>query len=47
MWYNDRRAWAQLAASVMQQDWSWDSPALDYMELYHRSIKEGRDKKKK
>jgi starch synthase len=23
----------------MQQDWSWDSPALDYLELYYKALK--------
>lgn len=39
MWYSDRESWAELAASVMQQDWSWDSPALDYLELYYKALK--------
>lgn len=41
MWYSDRESWTALAASVMQQDWSWDGPALDYLELYYKALKGG------
>lgn len=36
MWYSDRAAWQALTADVMSQDWSWDGPALDYLELYYK-----------
>lgn len=39
MYYSDRESWTELAASVMQQDWSWDGPALDYLELYYKALK--------
>jgi starch synthase len=39
MFYSDRESWNELAAAVMQQDWSWDSPALDYLELYYKALK--------
>ncbi len=38
-WYSDRGWWDMLAARVMTQDWSWSSPALDYIELYYRAMK--------
>lgn len=38
-WY-DRRDWFKsLCKQVMEQDWSWNRPALDYMELYHAARK--------
>ncbi|KAL8130155.1 hypothetical protein V2J09_019310 [Rumex salicifolius] len=34
--YFDGREWFQsLCKRVMEQDWSWNRPALDYLELYH------------
>ena len=27
-----------LQERVMRQDWSWNRPALDYVELYHSAI---------
>ncbi|WIA34022.1 hypothetical protein OEZ86_012404 [Tetradesmus obliquus] len=39
MFYSDRQSWNELASAVMQQDWSWDSPALDYLELYYKALK--------
>jgi starch synthase len=38
LWYSDRPAWNALAATVMNQDWSWDGPALDYMALYGAAV---------
>eukprot|EP00850_Spirogloea_muscicola_P022200 SM000282S10603 [mRNA] locus=s282:6677:12402:+ [translate_table: standard] len=38
-WYDDREWWQALAAQVMEQDWTWNRPALDYMELYHAARK--------
>ncbi|KAF5472783.1 hypothetical protein F2P56_009472 [Juglans regia] len=38
-WY-DRRDWFNsLCKRVMEQDWSWNRPALEYMELYHAARK--------
>ncbi|CAL0307267.1 unnamed protein product [Lupinus luteus] len=38
-WY-DRRDWLKsLCKTVMDQDWSWNRPALDYLELYHAAHK--------
>ena len=34
MFYNDRPGWEALVARIMQQDWSWYSPALDYVGEY-------------
>jgi starch synthase len=39
MWYSDRESWNELASDVMQQDWSWDGPSLDYLELYYKALK--------
>lgn len=38
MYYNDRPGWEALVARIMQQDWSWYSPALDYLELYYKAL---------
>jgi starch synthase len=35
-----RRAWFHsLQERVMRQDWSWNRPAIDYIELYHSAMK--------
>ncbi|XP_042385090.1 starch synthase 3, chloroplastic/amyloplastic-like [Zingiber officinale] len=34
-WSNAREWFYSLCKRVMEQDWSWNRPALDYMELYH------------
>ncbi|KAK7363745.1 hypothetical protein VNO77_05899 [Canavalia gladiata] len=34
-WYEGRDWFNILCKMVMQQDWSWNRPALDYLELYH------------
>lgn len=39
MWYNDREGWRKLTARAMRMDWSWFSPALDYIELYYKAIR--------
>lgn len=31
-WYNDKPWFQSLQSRVMQQDWSWNGPALDYIE---------------
>lgn len=39
-WYNNRHGFLALQKRVMDQDWSWNRPALDYIELYHAAMKE-------
>eukprot|EP00252_Welwitschia_mirabilis_P009331 TRINITY_DN21856_c0_g1_i2.p1 TRINITY_DN21856_c0_g1~~TRINITY_DN21856_c0_g1_i2.p1 ORF type:complete len:1127 (+),score=268.55 TRINITY_DN21856_c0_g1_i2:154-3534(+) len=34
-WYDNREWFHSLCKQVMEQDWSWNRPALDYMELYY------------
>ncbi|KAJ0017433.1 hypothetical protein Pint_09928 [Pistacia integerrima] len=38
-WYDGREWFNSLCKKVMEQDWSWNRPALDYMELYHSARK--------
>ncbi|KAI5078701.1 hypothetical protein GOP47_0006372 [Adiantum capillus-veneris] len=38
-WYESRDWFHGLCKRVMEQDWSWNRPALDYMELYHNARK--------
>ncbi|CAI9087174.1 OLC1v1021180C1 [Oldenlandia corymbosa var. corymbosa] len=38
-WYESRDWFNSLCKRVMEQDWSWNRPALDYMELYHAARK--------
>ncbi|KAK8501951.1 hypothetical protein V6N13_023271 [Hibiscus sabdariffa] len=38
-WYDSRDQFNSLCKRVMEQDWSWNRPALDYMELYHAAKK--------
>jgi starch synthase len=38
-WYNERELFHELQERVMGQDWSWNKPALDYIELYYSAIK--------
>lgn len=37
-WYGERDWWNGLARRAMQMDWSWSSPALDYLELYYKCV---------
>lgn len=38
-WY-DRQEWLNLLRKrIMEQDWSWNRPALDYIDLYHAARK--------
>lgn len=37
-WYTDKEWWKELVSNDMQQDWSWNRPAIDYIELYHAAI---------
>ncbi|KAJ0946728.1 putative starch synthase [Helianthus annuus] len=38
-WYESRDWFNTLCKVVMEQDWSWNRPALDYLELYHAARK--------
>ncbi|GMI93304.1 starch synthase 3 [Hibiscus trionum] len=38
-WYDGRDWFNSLCKRVMEQDWSWNRPALDYIELYHAAKK--------
>ncbi|KAK9805611.1 hypothetical protein WJX72_007789 [[Myrmecia] bisecta] len=38
-WYNNRAWFHSLQKRVMLQDWSWNKPALDYIELYFAALK--------
>jgi len=40
MWYSDKEAWKNLVQTVMNQDWSWNLPALDYLEIYYNAMKD-------
>eukprot|EP00951_Prasinocladus_malaysianus_P050023 scaffold676039_cov62-Prasinocladus_malaysianus.AAC.1 len=35
--YNDRQWFHSLQARCMDQDWSWNRPAQEYIELYHQA----------
>lgn len=39
LFYNDREAFSALQANCMSCDFSWNRPALDYIELYHAARK--------
>ena len=38
-WYNEQQLWRKLVRRVMDQDWSWANPALDYIELYYKAFR--------
>lgn len=38
-WYNDRAFFRELMLRCMQLDWSWNTPAHEYIELYYRALK--------
>uniref|UniRef100_A0A7N0UI48 starch synthase n=1 Tax=Kalanchoe fedtschenkoi TaxID=63787 RepID=A0A7N0UI48_KALFE len=38
-WYDSRAWFNSLCKRVMEQDWSWNRPALDYLELYYAARK--------
>jgi hypothetical protein len=38
-WYDGREWFNTICKTVMEQDWSWNRPALDYLELYHAARK--------
>jgi len=39
MWYSNRGGWGELVGRAMRMDWSWFSPALDYIELYYKAMR--------
>ncbi|EPS63413.1 hypothetical protein M569_11372, partial [Genlisea aurea] len=39
-WYEGRDWFDSLCRRVMEQDWSWNRPALDYLEVYHAARKQ-------
>ena len=38
-YYNDRAWFRAFQERIMRQDWSWNRPALDYIELYYSAIR--------
>ena len=38
-WYDNKPWFHALGQRCMRQDWSWNRPALDYIELYYAAIK--------
>ncbi len=38
-YYNDPAWFRQFQERIMRQDWSWNRPALDYIELYYSAIR--------
>jgi starch synthase len=38
-YYNDRSWFRSLQERVMKQDWSWNKPAIDYIQLYYAAMK--------
>uniref|UniRef100_A0A7C9CYN3 starch synthase n=1 Tax=Opuntia streptacantha TaxID=393608 RepID=A0A7C9CYN3_OPUST len=38
-WYDGKEWLNLLCKRVMEQDWSWNRPALEYIELYHAAHK--------
>jgi glycogen synthase len=41
LFYNKRAEFRQLQATCMAQDWSWNRPATDYVEIYHAAARSG------
>jgi glycogen synthase len=39
MWYTHRAEFAELQRTCMAQDWSWNRPATEYLELYHAATR--------
>lgn len=37
--HSDKRDFRDIQAKIMKQDWSWFSPALDYVELYFKALR--------
>jgi starch synthase len=42
--HNDKAQWNELVERNMSTDWSWASPAQDYLELYYRALREEKKK---
>ena len=38
-YYNDKPWFRSLQGRVMAMDWSWNRPALTYVDLYHAAVK--------
>ena len=38
-WFSDRAGWAALVARGMGQDYSWEEPGREYIELYYKALK--------
>jgi len=38
-WYEGRDWWNSIVKRNMEQDWTWNRPALDYIELYYAAHK--------
>lgn len=38
-WYNDKSWFRSLQRRIMGQDWSWNKPGFDYLQLYHSALK--------
>ena len=41
MWYSHRTEFSALQRTCMTQDWSWNRPAVEYLELYHAASRTG------
>lgn len=38
-YFDHKEDWQDLTQRIMRQDWSWDSPALDYADAYYLAMK--------
>jgi starch synthase len=43
--HNDKEQWKELVERNMSTDWSWSSPAIDYIELYYKALREEKNPK--
>ena len=41
MWWTHRAEFSALQRTCMTQDWSWNRPAVEYLELYHAASRSG------
>jgi starch synthase len=41
--FKDQRKWRALQLAGMTQDYSWDRSAREYVKIYERALKRGRD----
>ena len=39
LYYNDRAALRRLQETCMRQDWSWNRPGKEYVELYYAAMR--------